>query len=101
MRINKALCYAIHFADSGAPDNTKRVMINFCNAEEIVTAKKALWEAADNELIGEYKDRRSSDRRPVNDIVIAIQKLDAINKLPNFVAKRSMIRRAKFSILRG
>ena len=92
MRINKALCYAIHFADSGAPDNTKRVMINFCNAEEIVTAKKALWEAADNELIGEYKDRRSSDRRPavvehVNDIVTAIQKLDAINKLPNFVAK--------------
>ena len=77
----------MHFVDSGVPDNTKRVVINFYNAEEIVNSKKALWEAADNELIGEYKDRRSSDRRPVNDIVIAIQKLDAINKLPNFVAK--------------
>ena len=92
MIINEALCYVIHSLHASTVENCKRVLMNFYNENEIITAKKKLWDVVDTDHIGPYQKRNTVDRRPakvehVNDIVKAIQKLDSINLLPEFVAK--------------
>ena len=55
--------------------------------EDILTAKKLLWELC-SEQLGRYPNRRSGNREAkdahLDDIIIAVGKLDAQNKLPVF-----------------
>ena len=92
MIINAVLCYAVHSLNSSAPDNCKRILINYYDIEEIIDAKKALWAAVSSDDIGKYEERRSSSNRPakvenVNDIFKALKHLDKLNKTPVFVVK--------------
>ena len=63
MIVNEALCYILYCMHSSAPDNVKRVIINFYNSEEIIAAKKALWDKCSDHL-GRYHDHRTTDGRP-------------------------------------
>lgn len=92
MLINEVLCFLIHRIQGNAADNIKRVLLNFYNADEIITAKKALWDIVSTDHIGEYHDRRTNDRRPaivehVNDLMKALNDLDSLNLVPEVAAK--------------
>ena len=76
---------------SSAADNCKRVLINFYNVDELIDAKKSLWNACSDHL-GNYHDRNDSITRPAKvayafDIIEAIKLLDSLNKLPDILAK--------------
>ena len=65
MIINELLCYALHNVHSSAGDNVKRIMQTFYTIDEIISAKKSLWDACADTL-GPYPERKSSDKRPAN-----------------------------------
>ena len=91
MIINELLSYTLHCFNSNAFDDVKRVVTIFYSSDEVVAAKKALWAECET-LLGPYPDRKTSDKRPatiphIDDIVEAIKSLDALNKIPDVVAR--------------
>ena len=89
--INELLCYVLHCIHSNANDNVKRIILNFYTREEIISSKRELW-AKCSEVLGPFQNRKATDNRPdivphVDDILDAMAKLDAENKLPDFVAQ--------------
>ena len=91
MIINEVLCYIQHFVNPSAPDNVKRIIVNFYTIDELIEAKKALWNACGQHL-GKYHDRRTTDERPAisayaQDIMEAVKDLDKLDKLPDVVAR--------------
>ena len=92
MIINEVLCYIIHRVQGNSAENCKRVLLNFYNEDEVINAKKVLWDAVSADHIGEYHDRRSTDRRPaivehLNDLFKAINDLDSLSLLPDVAAQ--------------
>ncbi len=91
MIINELLAYAVHYVNASALDNVKRIIQSFYSSNEITAAKKALWDACGNAL-GKQPERKSTDKRPglvahINDIFDALKTLDAVDKLPDVVAR--------------
>ena len=81
----------MHKFNSGANTNLHQLMYNFYDEDDIVIAKKALFNACKDPL-GDYPRRSSTESRTaayahLEDILEAIKKLDAAGKLPEFVAK--------------
>ena len=90
--ISELLSYATFYMDSSCIDNIKKIIINFYSSEEIAEAKRLLWETCVNDL-QPYTERKNTDKRSstdanIADIFDAIVKLDDLNKLPNFAAKK-------------
>ncbi|KAI3385220.1 hypothetical protein SNEBB_001121 [Seison nebaliae] len=90
MLVNELLTYAIHYVNSSAVENIKKIIINFYSDDEIVQAKKLLWSKCKS--LGKYQERKSTDTRPVSvphvaDIMDALKLLDASNEIPDIVAK--------------
>ena len=91
MIINELLAYAKHYMNSSTIDNIKRVIQNFYDDEEIVEAKKVLWSECPDDL-GTMPERKSTERRKasvahVDDIISALIKLDALNNIPEVLAR--------------
>ena len=91
MIINELLAYARHFVNSSVSDNVKRIIQSFYSSSEITTAKKALWDAC-GDVLGKLPERKSTDKRPgsvahIIDILDALKTLDALDKLPDVVAR--------------
>ena len=66
-------------------------MLDFYTSDEILTAKKLLWDVYGN-FLENFTDRRTTDNRTaedanLNDILIALINLDAKNVTTEFVAK--------------
>ena len=94
MIVNELLSYVIHCFKAGTHGNLLRILSNFYDVDEIILAKKTLWEVSkDNiDVIGEYQDRRGGSTRTAveahtEDILNAVKKLDAIQKFPDIVAR--------------
>lgn len=90
--INELLSYAVFYMNNSCSDNIKKVINSFYTPEEILNAKKLLWNMCSDEL-PTYTERRDTEKRSgsdanVSDILEGIIKLDNIEKLPNFVAKQ-------------
>ena len=91
MIINELLCYTIYCQGSNAILNLSNKIDKFYDDEEVVCAKKALWEECEQTL-GEFQTRVYSKHRPakvanIADILEAIKTLDTLNKLPDAVAR--------------
>ena len=91
MHINELLTYIIHYRNNSTINNIKKVIINFYNCEEILLAKKLLWELCKDRLdliiVRKSTEQRSSSEANLSDIVDALQKLDNEEAvIPNFVA---------------
>ena len=85
------MTYAIYYLNNSTIDHIKKIVINFYNADEILVAKKCLWQLCSRDL-EPFVDKKPSDKRSSNeanlvDIFDALLKLDANEKLPNFVAQ--------------
>ena len=92
MLINEVLCWLIYRIQGNAAENCERVLLNFYNEDEIINAKKALWNVAPADHVGDYHERRLNERRPaivehVNGLLKAINDLDAVVLLPDVAAK--------------
>jgi hypothetical protein len=89
--INEPLLAFIVFAmQSGTIENTKKAVLGFFTADRILKAKGTLWRYSCNIMIGKKVARRSTDVRPEEeanlvDIIMAIQKLDKLEKMPEIV----------------
>ena len=68
-------------------------------AEEITAAKHALWEVADDNIVGKYSVRRGEKKvtAEIDDICGAMKKLEQANDLPLFIASSEMV--AKVPVL--
>lgn len=49
--INELFPYALHFVNTSAPDNVKRIILSLYSSSEVTIAKKALWDAC-GEVLG-------------------------------------------------
>ena len=89
--INELLTYASFYIHNSSITNIKKIIDGFYDNEDIITAKKLLWEVAGSKL-SSYSERKTTENRTsaeanINDIFEALQKLDSIESLPIFVAK--------------
>ena len=89
--INELLTYLSCYLHNSTITNIKKNIVSFYSYEDIIDAKKLLWDIGKDSL-GSYTERRTTDRRScseasLNDIIDAMQKLDMSDNLPNFVAK--------------
>ena len=91
MIVNELLTYAIHHIDNSSLDNIKKLMLNFYTSEEILDARKILWEVCGNSLDNfierKTTDKRSSEEANLHDILTALINLNSNDLTPNFVAK--------------
>ena len=91
MILNELLTYATSYRSNNAIENIKKLMLDFYTSDEILTAKKLLWDVYGN-FLENFTDRRTTDNRTaedanLNDILIALINLDAKNVTTEFVAK--------------
>ena len=89
--INELLSYSSHYINNSNIQNIKKIIVNFYDNDEVLTAKKLLWELK-SDFLGPYNERkstvnRSSSEANLNDIFDGLQTLDTIDQIPNFVAK--------------
>ena len=90
--IDELLCYATYYINNSCRNNIKRIVCNFYSQEDIIASKKLLWSLS-SEFLEPYKERKTTNQRSsadanVNDIFEALLKLDSVDKLPSFVAKK-------------
>ena len=75
---------------SATADNVRSAVLGHCTANEIANAKQVLWQKCGGVLIGaEMPRRRDTTARTieeahVQDIVVALQKLDGADQIPPF-----------------
>ena len=60
MPINELLAYATHYMNASALDNVKRIIQSFYSSTEIITVKKALWDAC-GDVLGKLPERKWTD----------------------------------------
>ena len=60
--INELLAYAQHHISASAIDNAKKMTIFFYNEDEIINAKKVLYDNRGDKL-GQYPARKNTDIR--------------------------------------
>ena len=92
MILNELLAYICHFIHNSNADNLKKIITNFYSNDEIINAKRQLWDVGGPTALGNFPDRKSTSKRDVsaahmNDIYDAIIKLDNANNVPIFVAR--------------
>ena len=89
--INELLSYASFYLNNSNLSNIKKIISNFYDSEDILVAKRLLWKISGTKLdaFSERKTTitRTSSEANINDIFEALQKLDSIECIPNFVAK--------------
>ena len=90
--INELLTYSCHFMNNSTIENIKKGIEFFYSEEEVINAKKILWEISSSDLDSTCTIRKSTNKRTgtaanIDDIFEALVKLDSLSKLPNFVAK--------------
>ena len=88
--IQPLLSYILFSMSSGTVTNIIRAVVNHFTLDDIEEAKNVLWAKCDNSLIGTKQNRRDSTARTekeahVQDIINALQRLDATDKVPNLV----------------
>lgn len=71
--------------------NIKKIICNFYCLDDIIQAKKILWNLCESNL-EPYSERKNTDKRSsseahTQDILDAMTKMDSLNQLPVFVAK--------------
>ena len=89
--INELLTYINHYLNNSAISNIIKIANSFYSNEEVLEAKKILWNEYSSEL-GSLKGRRDTDKRScseanLNDIIDALLKLDSEQKMPKILAK--------------
>ena len=89
--INELLSYSCFYINNSTIDNIKKIVNLFYCEDEIIQAKKVLFDISGEDL-GSFLERKSTNKRSsslahVNDIFDSLIKLDGLNKLPIFVAK--------------
>ena len=85
------MCYIFHCRDANGVNNAKNVITRFYTDDEVVGAKKALWDECEP-ILGSYPERVSSAKRPakvphIDDIIEAVKTLDTLNKVPDVLAR--------------
>ena len=89
--VNELLAYLCFYIHNSTLGNIRKSIVNFYSYEDIIEAKKLLWEIGKSSLDA-YTERRTTDRRTcseasLDDMVEAIKKLDIMSNLPSFVAR--------------
>ena len=91
MIVNELLTYAKYYINNSTFENLKKLMLSFYTPEEILIAKRLLWEVCGNHLdnLTERKttDKRTSEDANLNDLLSALIAIDANNVTTEFVAK--------------
>ena len=88
MRRHTSMIYCVLFSMQRATvDNVRKPTLGYFTPAQISEAEDALWGNSDWEIIGEKPRRKSSNTRPdeeahLNDILCAINELDAGSKMP-------------------
>ena len=84
------LTYITYALQSATADNVSSAILRHCAAKDIADAKQTLWERCGGDVIGVQMPRRretharSIEEAHVYDIIVALQKLDDQDALPNF-----------------
>ena len=91
VNINELLSYASFYLNNSNVSNIKKLISNFYDEDDVLTAKKLLWKVGGNNLDA-YSERKTTNRRTnseanINDIFEALLKLDGLERMPTFVAK--------------
>ena len=91
LHINELLSYASFYLNNSNISNIKKLISNFYDDQDILTAKRLLWKVSGTKLDA-YLERKTTPTRTsgeanINDIFDSLQKLDAIECMPTFVAK--------------
>ena len=91
VNINELLPYASFYLNNSNVSNIKKLISNFYDEDDVLTAKKLLWKVGGNNLDA-YSERKTTNRRTnseanINDIFEALLKLDGLERMPTFVAK--------------
>ena len=89
--INELLAYAQHHISASAIDNAKRMTIVFYNEDEIINAKKVLYDNRVDKL-GPFPTRKNTDIRKatvvhVDDIFDGLKTIDSLNAPLDVVAQ--------------
>ena len=79
--VSNVLCYLNHCLQNCLPANIRRVAVHEFSTTDIVSAKNFLWSCSVAGLLPEYKDRRASSKRTleeaeIDDIIEGLQILD-------------------------
>ena len=88
---NTLLAYTKYGMSTATPDNLRELLASHFTLDEIIKAKEVLWDECVM-LTDDPPKRQKSNQRSVNiahvmDIVDAMYKADAADKLPNFVVE--------------
>ena len=84
------LAYVVYALQSATADNARSAVLGHCTANEIADAKQVLWQKCGGVLIrAEMPRRRDTTARTIEeahmqDIVVALQKLDGTDQIPHF-----------------
>ena len=87
--INELLSYSSYYVNNSNVHNIKKIITNFYDPEEVLSAKKLLWDLKPDPL-GQWTDRKTSEKRSsaeanINDIFDALLLLDSSGDI-TFVA---------------
>ena len=88
--INELLCYVTYSLRANNNHFLENIVKSKFDIDDIKKGKKLLWQLC-GEQLGQHPNRLSSENREakdahLEDILVALGKLDALNKLPVFVA---------------
>ena len=91
MIVNGLLCYVVHYMNSSPVADIERIVFNFYNHDEVIDAKRQLWQKCEEHL-DNYKGRKGTDQRTakavhIQDIIAALKKLDGLDKTPEIYVK--------------
>ena len=85
--VNPLLAYMLFALQSGTAENVRQAVIAHFPLNAVLNAKTALWDACDNVILGDKLKSKNSQTKTeleahVQDILIALHKLDRMDKLP-------------------
>ena len=85
--VNPLLAYMLFALQSGAAQNVRQAVIAHFLLNAVLDAKTTLGDACDNVILGDKLKRKDSQTRTepeahVQDILLALHKLDRMDKLP-------------------
>ena len=91
MIVNGLLCYVVHYMNSSPLTDIERIIFNFYDHDEVVDAKKELWQEC-KEHLDAYRGRQrtgtlTATTAHIQDIIAALKKLDGIGKTPEIYVK--------------
>ena len=91
MIINELLSYTSFYLDKSASENIRKILLSFYTADEILIAKKCLWENYKTNLQN-FQDRKTTEKRTakeanLDDIFKAFVTLDEVSVTTIFVSQ--------------